>query len=74
MQPSQLNWSFPDFPPVPLLKPEILKLTTILKIEIEISILIEKRYLIFSHAYWGSSRSLHSVATHLKPPGFKLLN
>ena len=48
MQPSQLNWSFPDFPPVPLLKPEILKLTTILKIEIEISILIEKRYLIFS--------------------------
>ena len=27
MQSSQSNWNFPDFPPVPLLKPELLKLT-----------------------------------------------
>ena len=33
MQPSQSNWNFPDFPPVPLLKPELLKLTIIMKIE-----------------------------------------
>ena len=33
MQPSQSNWNFPDFPPVPLSKPELLKLTMIMKIE-----------------------------------------
>ena len=33
MQPSQSNWNFPDFPPVPLSKPELLKLTIIMKIE-----------------------------------------
>ena len=33
MQPSQSNWNFPDFPPVPLSKPELLKLTVIMKIE-----------------------------------------
>ena len=33
MQPSQSNWNFPDFPPVPLLKPELLKLAMIMKIE-----------------------------------------
>ena len=38
-----------------------------------ISGLIEKR-VIFSHAYRGSSRSLHGVTTHVKPPGFKQLN
>ena len=32
-QPSQSNWNLPDFPPVPLLKPELLKLTMIMKIE-----------------------------------------
>ena len=38
-----------------------------------ISILIEKN-VTFSHAYRGSSRSLHGVTTHVKPPGFKQLN
>ena len=33
MQPSQSNWNFPDFPPVPLSKPELLNLTTIMEIE-----------------------------------------
>ena len=33
MQPSQSNWNFSDFPPVPLSKPELLKLTIIMKIE-----------------------------------------
>ena len=33
MQPSQSNWNFPDFPPRPLLKPELLKLTLLMKIE-----------------------------------------
>ena len=34
MQPSQSNWNFPDFPPVPLSKPELLNLTIVMKIEI----------------------------------------
>ena len=38
-----------------------------------VSTLIEKK-VIFSHAYRGSSRSLHCVTTHVKPPGFKQLN
>ena len=38
-----------------------------------ISTLIGKKVL-FSHAYRGSSRSLHGVTTHVKPPGFKQLN
>ena len=38
-----------------------------------ISILIEKKVTV-SHAYSGSSRSLHGVTTHVKPPGFKQLN
>ena len=38
-----------------------------------VSILTEKKG-IFSHAYCGSSRSLHGVTTHVKPPGFKQLN
>ena len=33
MQPSKSNWNFPDFPPVPLSKPELLKLTIKMKIE-----------------------------------------
>ena len=33
MQPSQSNWNFPDFPPVPLSKPELLKLPIVMKIE-----------------------------------------
>ena len=33
MQPSQSNWNFPDFPPVPLSKPDLLKLTIIMNIE-----------------------------------------
>ena len=44
-----------------------------MKIEIEISILIEKK-VIFSHAYCGSSCSLHGITTHVKAPGFKQLN
>ena len=38
-----------------------------------VSTLIRKK-VIFSHAYRGSSRSLHGVTTHVKPPGFKQLN
>ena len=62
MQPSQSNWNFPDFPPVPLSKPELLKLTMIMKIEMyyltattkmPISTLIETKKK-FSHAYRGS--------------------
>ena len=34
MQPSQSNWNFPDFPPVPLSKSELLELTIVMKIEI----------------------------------------
>ena len=33
MQPSRSNWNFPDFPAVPLSKPELLKLTMIMKTE-----------------------------------------
>ena len=33
MQPSQWNWNFPDFPPVPLSKPELLKLGIVMKID-----------------------------------------
>ena len=59
MQPSQSNWNFPDFPPVPLSKPELFKLTMITEnwnelpystTDMPISTLIEKIY-IFSHAY-----------------------
>ena len=44
-----------------------------MKIEIEISILIEKK-VIFSHAYCGSSCSLRGITAHVKAPGFKQLN
>ena len=33
MQPSQSNWNFPDFSPVPLSKPELFKLTIKMKME-----------------------------------------
>ena len=35
---------------------------------------LDRKKVIFSHAYRGSSRSLHGVTTHVKPPGFKQLN
>ena len=62
MQPSQSNWNFPDFPPVPLSKPELLKLTVIMKIEMYYLIRRQgcqfppwsKKKKIFSHAYRGS--------------------
>ena len=44
-----------------------------MKIEIEITILIEKK-VIFYHAYCGSSCSLHGIWTHVKLPDFKQLN
>ena len=44
-----------------------------MKIEIEITILIEKK-VIFSHAYCGLSCSLHGILTHVKLPDFKQLN
>ena len=44
-----------------------------MKIEMEITILIEKK-VIFSHAYCGSSCSLHGISTHVKLPDFKQLN
>ena len=34
----------------------------------------KKTEVIFSHAYRGSSRSLHGLTTHVKPPRFKQLN
>ena len=56
IQPSQSNWNFADFPPVPLAKPELLKLTiiciTVLDEEMPISTLIEESNI--SHAYRGS--------------------
>ena len=69
MQPSQSNWNFPDFPPVPLSKPELLKLTIVMKIDLTLlddkvaSFHLDRKKVIFSHAYRGSSRSLHSVTT-----------
>ena len=33
VQPLQSNWNFPDFRPVPLSKPELLKLTIVMKTE-----------------------------------------
>ena len=44
-----------------------------MKIEIEITILIEKK-VIFSHAYCGLSCSLHGILTHVKLPDFKQPN
>ena len=35
---------------------------------------LDRKKVIFSHAYRGSSRSLPGVTTHVKPPGFKQLN
>ena len=35
---------------------------------------LDRKIVIFSHAYRRSSRSLHGVTTHVKPPGFKQLN
>ena len=52
MQPSQSNWNFPDFQPVPISKPELLKLIIMMKnwnllpystTKMPISILIEKK-------------------------------
>ena len=82
IQPSQSNWNFPDFPPVPLTKPELLKLPIVMKIEMyylsrrqikDASFHLDRKKVIFAHAYRGSSRSLHGVTTHVKPPGFKQL-
>ena len=70
MQPSESNWNFSDFPPVPLSRPELLKLTIIMKIEMY--------YLTRRHfppyTAGRSSRSWHGVTTYVKPPGFKQLN
>ena len=82
MQQSSSYWNFHDFPPVPLSKPELLKLTIIIKIEMYYLTRRQrcqfpswsKKKVIFSHAYRGSSRSLHGVTTHVRPPGSKQLN
>ena len=81
MYPSQSNWNFPDFPPVPLSKLELLKLTIIMKLKCitlledkDANFHLDRRKVIFSHAYRWSSRSLRGVTTHVKPPGFKQLN
>ena len=73
IQPSQSNWNFPDSPPVPLSKPELLKLTIIMKIECItlldeeklISTLIEKKVIFPTHIAGRSSRSWHVVTTHV---------
>ena len=65
MQPSQSNWNFPDFPPVPLSKTELLKVTIIMKIEM---------YYLTRRQRCQFPRSSHGVTTHVKPPGFKQLN
>ena len=82
MQPPQSNLNFPDFPPFFLSSSAFIE-TRAFKINLNnenwdvlpysttkmpISILIEKKVM-FSHAYRGSSRSFHSVTTHVKPPG-----
>ena len=54
MQPSQSNWNFPDFPPVPLSKPELLKLTIIIKIEMYYHTRRQRCQLIFPPVYRGS--------------------
>ena len=54
MQPSQSNWNFPDFPPVPLSKPELLKLTIIMKIEMYYPTRRQRCQLIFPPVYRGS--------------------
>ena len=35
---------------------------------------LDRKKVIFSHAYRGLSRSFHGVTIHVKPPGFKQLN
>ena len=35
---------------------------------------LDRKKVIFSHAFRGWPRSLHGVTTHVKPPGFKQLN
>ena len=61
IQPSQANWNFPDSPPVPLSKPELLKLTIIMKIEMyyltrrrEANFHPDRKKSNISHAYRGS--------------------
>ena len=81
MQPSQLNWNFPNSSSSFIETRDfkinhnnenwnVLPYSTT---KMPVSILTEKKG-IFSHAYCGSSRSLHGVTTHVKPPGFKQLN
>ena len=75
MQPSRSNWNFPDFPPVPLSKPELLKLTIIMKIEMYYHTRRQRCQLYLPPYIAGrSSRSWHGVTTYVKPPGFKQLN
>ena len=78
IQPSQSNWNFPDFPPVPLSKPELLKLTMYYLIKLKCITLLDdkdanfhldrKKKMYFpTHIAGQSSRSLHCVTTHVKP-------
>ena len=76
IQPSQSNWNFPDFPPVPLSKPELLKLTMIMKIEMyyltrrqrcQFLPWSKKKNFFPTHIAGWSSRSLHGVTTHVRP-------
>ena len=42
--------------------------------DIDANFHLDRKKVIFSHAYRGSSRSFHGVTTHVKPPGLKQLN
>ena len=80
MQPSHAIWNFPDFPPVFFIETRAFKINhsklrciTLLD-DKDASFHLDRKKGIFSHAYSVSSRSLHCVTTHVKPPGFKQLN
>ena len=78
MQPSQSNWNFHDFSPVPLSKPQLLKLTIIMKIEMYYLTRRQRCELIFPPVYRGSivtyggafwtkmqsNRDLHSIGSY----------
>ena len=70
MQPSQSNWNFPDFPPVPLLKPELLKLTIKWKLKLKLPSWSKK-----SNIFPRILRVVMFLAWfYVKPPDFKQLN
>ena len=82
--PSQSNWNFPDFPPVSLSKPQLLNLTTMMKIEMyylnrrqrcHFPSWSKKSNICPRHiAGHVPSMALQLTWDHLGPPSFKQLN